>query len=299
MMSSNIQRFAAIVLALTISQVVAAQVPADPAQNEMDPVWESAVNAKIDGPKAIPLGDQAVLNLPANFAFVPLPEAAALMDAMGNQTDDGFYGLVFGAQIEGFVSISFENAGYVKDDDAKDWDADELLQDLQDGTEAGNEDRRRRGIPEFVVSGWIEKPAYDSMTHRLVWSAELRDKITPRAGEHEPGANYNTYQLGREGFITMNLVTDLANVNAQKPIAKQLLAGLEFNSGKRYSDFDVSSDKVAEYGLAALVGGIAAKKLGLLAMIGVFFAKFAKVFVVAAVGLAAGLGKLFGRKKHA
>ncbi|CAK0766986.1 hypothetical protein CCP3SC1_40034 [Gammaproteobacteria bacterium] len=33
----------------------------------------------------------------------------------------------------------------------------------------------------------------------------------------EYGANCNTYQLGREGYISMNLVTDLANVNARNP----------------------------------------------------------------------------------
>ncbi|CAK0766976.1 hypothetical protein CCP3SC1_40033 [Gammaproteobacteria bacterium] len=96
------------------------------------------------------------------------------MRAMGNQTDESFYGLVIGEKINDFVSIRFENAGYVKDDNAKDWNADELLKNLKDGTE----EHRQRGIPEFVVSGWIE-PAYDITTHRLVWSAELRDKTHP------------------------------------------------------------------------------------------------------------------------
>ena len=40
------------------------------------------------------------------------------------------------------------------------------------------------------------------------------------------------------------------------------VAALNFNEGKRYADFNASTDKVAEYGLAALVAGVAAKKLG-------------------------------------
>ena len=47
--------------------------------------------------------------------------------------------------------------------------------------------------------------------------------------------------------------------------ARELLAALSFNEGKRYTDFNAATDRMAEYGLAALVGGMAAKKLGLLA----------------------------------
>jgi uncharacterized membrane-anchored protein len=186
----------------------------------------------------------------------------------------------------------------VQDDEAKDWNADELLQNLKDGTEAGNEERRSRGIPEFVVTGWVEKPAYEAATHRLVWSAALRDKnpAGPGGGNAE-GVNYNTYQLGREGYMSMNLVTDLAAVEQQKPFARQLLAGLEFNQGKRYADFDSSTDKVAAYGLAALVGGIAAKKIGLLATLGIFLAKFWKLGALAVIGLGAGARKFFRKKE--
>jgi uncharacterized membrane-anchored protein len=75
------------------------------------------------------------------------------------------------------------------------------------------------------------------------------------------------------------------------------LGHLEFSNGKRYSDFNASTDKVAEYGLAALIGGVAAKKLGLFALIFAFLAKFAKLALVAVVGLGALVAKLFGHKK--
>jgi uncharacterized membrane-anchored protein len=88
----------------------------------------------------------------------------------------------------------------------------------------------------------------------------------------------------------------MSTVEAEKPIAKQLLAALEFNDGKRYSDFNASTDKVAEYGLAALVGGVAAKKLGLLAVIGAFLAKSAKLIGLALVGGFAAIRRFFGGK---
>src|SRR5437868_67087 len=69
------------------------------------------------------------------------------------------------------VRAEYEPAGYVKDDDARDWNADDLLKSLKDGTASANKERKSRGFPEIEVTGWAEKPAYDAATHRLVWAA--------------------------------------------------------------------------------------------------------------------------------
>lgn len=259
---------------------------------EADPraaVWQAASEAMLRGPQSIPLVDQARLELPDGYGFVPRPQAAKLMDAMGNQTGDSFIGLIFPlAEKDWFVTVDYEESGYIKDDDAKHWDADGLLQNLKDGTEQGNEHREKIGVPPIQVTRWIEPPAYDASSHQLVWSAELRLK---HGEDADPGVNYNTYVLGREGYIAMDLVTAVSSVEADKPAARELLAAVNFNEGKRYTDFDASTDKVAAYGLAALVGGIAAKKLGLLAMAAAFLAKFAKLIVVGVAAFGAGVAK--------
>ncbi|MFX8527654.1 DUF2167 domain-containing protein, partial [Acinetobacter baumannii] len=77
-----------------------------------------------------------------------------------------------------------------------------------------------------------------------------------------------------------------------------LLSALNFNEGKRYADFNASTDKVAEYGLAALVGGLAAKKLGMFALAAGFFAKFAKVILLAGAGVATAVGRFFKRDNN-
>jgi uncharacterized membrane-anchored protein len=192
-----------------------------------------------------------------------------------------------------FVVIRYVSSGYIKDDDARDWKADELLQNIKDGTEQANAERRKRGIREMEIVGWVERPAYDAATHRLVWSLSSRDKGA--AAGDEQGVNYNTYMLGREGYVSMNLVTGLNEVEAQKPIARKLLAAVDFNAGKGYGEFNASTDKVAEYGLAALVGGIAAKKLGFFALIAAFFAKSIKLVLLAIAGIGAAFVKLFRR----
>ena len=80
------------------------------------------------------------------------------------------------------------------------------------------------------------------------------------------------------------------------PAARQLLSAVNFKEGKRYADFNSSTDKVAAYGLAALVAGVAAKKPGLLALAGAFILKFAKGFALG-VAAAGGLWKwLKGRR---
>ena len=264
-------------------------------QNAFDTASEAANKTMQQGPTTIPLAGQATLKLPEHYGFIPPAEAKRLMEAMGNNADDTL-GMVVPQEGDAnwFIDLTYEDAGYIKDDDAKSWNADELLTSLKEGTEAGNADRKASGFPEFEVVGWIEKPQYNAATRQLVWSAETRDK--GQSADEVNGINYNTYALGREGYISMNLVTDVATVESLKPTAKTLLANLTFDAGKRYSDFNADTDKVAEYGLAALVAGVAAKKLGLLAVMAAFAVKFWKLGMIFLLGGGSFLGKLFKRK---
>jgi uncharacterized membrane-anchored protein len=263
------------------------------AQNAVEDVFLNAFEAAKTGD--IELGNQAVLKLPEEFYFIPKEPAALLMREVGNVVGDEFLGIVISDQIRGFVSIEFLQTGYIKDDDAKNWDTDELLKNLKDGTEFANKERANKGFNEIEVLGWIEKPIYESGTHRLIWSASLQDKNS-NTPINERGVNYNTYLLGREGYLSLNLVTDMSNIEQNKPIAKELLASTYFNDGKRYEDFNENTDYIAEFGLAALVGGVAAKKLGLLAVIGVFLVKFWKLLIIALIAAGVGLRKFIKRK---
>lgn len=96
----------------------------------------------------------------------------------------------------------------------------------------------------------------------------------------------------------MNMIADRKIIEGLKPVAQTVLGALDFNQGKRYADFNASTDQVAAYGLAAIIAGAAAKKLGFFALVAAFVAKFAKVILVLAAGGAAGLVKLFKRKKN-
>ena len=261
----------------------------------LDRAFAAASKVAVRGPAQVPWIEQATLRLPEGYVYVPRPAADQIMDAWGNSHDERVLGLIFPAgDANWFVAAEYEASGYIKDDDAKDWNVEELLAGIKEGTKAQNERRREMGIGELEIIGWAEKPAYDATTHRLVWSLAARDKGS--APGDAQTINYNTYMLGREGYITMNLVTGSDAIATDKAVAHALLGALSFNPGKTYADFNEETDKVAAYGLAALVAGVAAKKLGLFAVIAAFLAKFAKVFLVAgAAGGAALWKKLRGK----
>ncbi|OWQ45329.1 hypothetical protein CDL60_20860 [Roseateles noduli] len=277
--------------------IAAAPASAQSGENEFAKVLVAAQNDIVKGPQDVKLSSQAVLHLPEGKVYVPQPHAAKLMRAMGNPGDySDLEGVVFPrGDGDWFATLRFEKSGYIKDDDAKHWDASDMLKSFKEGTEASNDERKKMGGRALEITGWAQEPTYAADSHRLVWAMKSREVGAPA---NEPqGVNYNTYALGREGYMSLNLVTGLDELPKYKGDAQQLLGALEFNDGKRYADFNSSTDKVAEYGLAALVLGVGAKKLGLLAVIGAFFLKFAKIILLAVVGFGGAIMKFFGRKK--
>jgi len=274
----------------------AAAPPADPQRTAEDKQIHDAVKR---GPVDIALRDQAVLNVPKGEVFLPAREAAILMRRMGNFTNDRLLGMVLPEGEENwFVVAEFDDSGYVKDEEGKDIDAAKLLQGLKDGTEEENKTRREKGIDPIRVTRWIEAPHYDQVSRHLVWSIEL-ETLNANGAVKGTNLNYNTYALGRGGFIELNLVTDPASVEKDKSYVRQLLSNLHFKTGKRYEDFNASTDKVAAFGLLALIGGLAVKKLGLLALTGVFFVKFAKIIIAACLAGLAAFRKFFRKKGDA
>ena len=265
-------------------------------QNKLE--WKAAVAAaqlaQTNGPAQIRLGDQGALALPAGYYFVPKSEANRMMRAMGNEVSDQLMGLVAAkdGKSRWFATVEFMPEGYIKDDDAKSWDTKALLANMQEATLAGNADRKERGFAATEMTGWIEEPRYDSRAHRLVWSAMVRDIGAPA---NEGSVNYNTYALGRDGYVSLDLVTSPDAVANDKRASATLLAAIQFDKGKGYEDFDAKTDHIAEYGIAALIGGVALKKLGLLALGAAFALKFAKIIGLAAFAAIAGARRFFRR----
>jgi uncharacterized membrane-anchored protein len=287
--------FYGLFIGLWLAQVAVAQSTGI-SDDERKAAWDAVNAAMVRGPSDVPLGDQATLHLAADMIYIPVKESTEIMRIWGNSSGPGFYGLVFPAaeNEEWTVAIDHVAEGFVKDDDAKTWNADELLQSLKDGTEAQNEERLKVGVTALDVIGWVQPPRYDENQHRLVWSLKAVERGAPA---NQPlTINYNTYALGRDGYFTVNLMTSDKSIERDKARALKIVGSMDYQPGKKYADFKPGTDHVAEYGLAALVAGVAAKKLGLLAVFGVFLAKFAKVIIAAVAVGGGGLFKLFRKK---
>lgn len=254
------------------------------------------------GPKPIDLGHGIKLDLPDGYAFLAQPEAGKLMEKMGNLHNEDMLGLVVSQsdKDEYIVTIDFEDSGHIKDDESL--DSKELLDSIREGEEEYNQERKKLGFNAIHAAGWDEQPHYDKQKHQLIWGLLVESS--------DGGSiNYNTRILGRSGFVSLNLLTDKQHLAEYKPSGALLLSKTAFEPGKRYEDFNSSTDKVAEYGLTGLVLGGAglglakAVKIGLLAKFGkgliALLIAGKKAIVAAAVAAGAAIKSLFKKKKDA
>ena len=130
-----------------------------------------------------------------------------------------------------------------------------------------------------------------------IGQAQVLGKLRKLLGDELEQGYQRSLEIGAgTGYFSLNLLTSSSQVEADKAVAHTLLAALSYNAGKGYEDFNVATDHIAAYGIAALVGGVVAKKLGLLALIGVFVLKFAKVIGIAVLAFGAGIFNFFRRK---
>jgi uncharacterized membrane-anchored protein len=183
---------------------------------------------------------------------------------------------------EWFLVFEFEDSGYVSDGEKGDLDAAALLESIQTGNKWGNEERRKRGWAEYNVVGWQEEPHYDERTNNLSWA------IIGESEGHRT-VNRSVKLLGRRGVMTVTLVASPDELPAAMPAVDTLLAGYRFRPGNAYAEYVSGTDKLAEYGLTALVvggAGAALIKSGLLA-------KFWKPLVVALAAMGAGIKRFF------
>jgi uncharacterized membrane-anchored protein len=248
------------------------------------------------GPAQIPVRDQATINLPDGYIFFPEKPAKQLMEKLGNQVNKTLVGLIVPERLgDWFVLVEYDPTGHISDEDATNWNADELLEQIRKNTESANAERHKSGIGELEIVGWAEKPKYDKATQRLIWSVAARTKGTTDDAKNI--VNYKTLMLGREGIVSLNMVAPLSAIATEKSFATLLLSKVDFTNGRKYADFNAKTDHVAEYGLAALVAGVAVKKLGLIAVFTAFVLKFAKLIGVAALGGVAAFRRFFRRKK--
>lgn len=281
-------------LALAVLTTVAAWPAAETPEGDGEDA-RSAFLAQFEwvkGPGKAKVGTVAEVQVPAGHMYTGAKGAQALLQAMGNPTDGSEMGFFAPTSMVWFVVFEWSDVGYVKDDDKDKLDGDKMLASIREGNESANEWRRENGQAELRVTGWSVPPRYNEETHNLEWAIKGES-------EGEPVVNYNVRMLGRKGVMSAVLLVDPAKMEAVLPEYRAMLADYRFVQGQAYAEYR-QGDKLAKYGLAALVvGGAAAgaAKLGLFAWLAVFLKKGWKLLVVVVAAVAAGVRKLFwGRR---
>jgi uncharacterized membrane-anchored protein len=259
-------------------------VPAAPAQPSNSPL------NILRGPATAHLESIAQIDVPSGYSFLDGPGTRKLMKASGEPVSGSEMGMMAPTNGDWTVMFEFSNVGYVKDDEKDKLDADKLLGSIKRGTAEANKERQRNGQPPLEIIGWEQPPQYDPTTHNLEWSIRATS-----AGR--PILNYNTRLLGRKGVMEIVLIVEPEMLPAALPKFKGLLAKYSFQTGQTYAEYK-PGDKMAAYGLTALVVGgaaVGAAKLGLFASLAVLLKKAWKLVVVAVVAVAAFFKKLFAR----
>lgn len=251
-------------------------------------------NGKIELPGGI-----ATLDMPPTFRYLAPDDAnRVLVDAWGNPPGEKTLGMIFPADVspladDGWgVVITYQEDGHVKDDDAKTINYDDLLKKMKEGTADDSEERVKQGYPSLLLNGWAEAPSYDAASHKLYWALNLH------SGDASVDTlNYNVRVLGRKGVLVLNAVAAMPQLPSIKTEMQNVIGFTEFTRGNRYADFDSNTDKVAEYGIAALVAGAVAAKLGLFAKLIALLIAAKKLVIVALVAVAGVFRKFLGLKK--
>lgn len=286
-----------LLFALTLSASVGAQ-DAQPDEAAKVEAFIASLNfqtGKVPLPQA-----KAVLNLPPAFQFLNATDAErVLSEYWGNPPGSDAIGMLVPADIalndverSWAIVLQYQDDGYVSDEDAKEIDYNELLEDMQDSTRESNDARRQQGYGTVDLVGWAEPPRYDGAAHKLHWAKELAFE-----GEEQHTLNYDVRVLGRSGVLVMRAVAGMGQLGDIKPGMALAIEAVEFEQGARYADFNADTDRVAEYGIAALVAGGIAAKTGLLSKLFALLLAAKKLVFLLIAAVAVGIGKLFGKKK--
>ena len=269
-------RFAATLLALVGAGLFLASTRASAEEEVQNPLsWQQ-------GPGTAPIGEVAEIDLPTEYLYLDGGGTRKLMELTQNIPSGQELATIAPRGDEQWIVVfEVDESGYVPDDEKDALDADAMLAAVRDGTEAANEERRKRGWETMTIVGWRESPHYDSMTNNLSWAID---------GESGGSQNVNRIikLLGRRGVMTATLVGGPDEMDGAIVRVNSLLEGFRFTAGNTYAEYVPGTDKLAQYGLTALVVGGAAAAL---AKSG-FLAKLWKPIALGLVALGAGIKRV-------
>lgn len=267
-------------------------------------MFEEAMQLYVDSVNKTFRYETGIVTLEGGFAKITVPKGlkflsaaqskTVLVDLWGNPSAEGVLGMLFPAKYTPMDSaswaftITFDEMGFVEDDDAEDMDYTELLETLKKETLEANAERQKAGYESIALIGWASTPFYDKERKVLHWAKEFK------FGENEFNTlNYDVRVLGRKGVLSLNAVGKISSLPEVKPSINYLLSSVEFTEGNKYSDFNPEMDNVAAVTVGGLVAGKVLAKVGFWAII----AKYAKLIFIGIAAAFGGIWKWISNKR--
>ena len=238
----------------------------------------------------------ASIDVPSDFVFLDKEQSKKLLVTYWNNPESHVSNLLGTLvpsvstcfyQVAVAYVLTYDNCGYIKDDDANSIDYSELLQEMQKETE--EENKNLPADQRFTLKGWAVSPHYNQTNHSLIWAK------TFEVDQNET-VNYDMRVLGKDGLVSINAVIDPALIEEVRTKESEIIQSLHFDQGHAYSDFNPSTDKVSDWTIGGLVAGGILAKTGVLSKIGIFLLKFWKLIAIGVAGAGAAIIKYFRRK---
>jgi len=137
------------------------------------------------GPITGSLKNFAEIRIPANYVFGDANDARTLLEITNNPPTGNEVGAVAPTDADWWVLFTFNESGYVSDDEKDSLDADAILSSIRSGTEASNKERVKRGWDPLTIVGWQMRPNYNEFTHNLEWAIKGVSKGDPLINYNE------------------------------------------------------------------------------------------------------------------
>lgn len=239
----------------------------------------------------------ASIHIPTGFVFLNYNQTKKLIiDYWNNPSNrmDGILGAIVPSSSTAFYQIpiayilSYDECGYIKDDDANNVDYEQLLEQMK--ADANKENKSLPKEQQLIIKGWAVPPKYIHASHVLIWAKEMTN-----GDMTNDVINYDMRVLGRKGMISINAVASPQDLQEVVKRQDSFIKALKFDNGYAYKDFNADEDNVSDWTIGGLIAGTAAvaAKSGLLAKLGLLLAKFWKLIVIGVVAIGTGIVKLF------
>lgn len=231
----------------------------------------------IVGPQLVNIGSQAQINLKSGYVLFKGEDVKKLCDFTQNLYN-GEIAVLIPINFNWYAFFSYVDSGYVKEEKI---DANKIFSAMKQNEPDSNKERERMGYGKLFLKDWFFKPTYNPLTNNLEWAFLIENE----KGDHS--VNFNTRILGRTGYMSVELVM----APEQRYVINEfqnVMSGFEYKRGSKYAEWR-AGDKVAKYGIGALIAGgatVVAAKSGL-------FAKFGKFIVIAGIAIVGWVASLF------